>query len=307
MTKRSASDGGVNFVGRSSKNLGVTASVARLLNVSPYPAGLITVSLGGTKLLSAFIQDAPFYTAQNVAVLSPKVELSFEQKLFACIAIRHNRFRYSAFGREANRTIKTIEIPGLSDFPDWVGEACRAAKDTFLTRLAPPTTHEIELEAPPLELGPERVPLHALFDPIYGSNMELNKLTLDDDGVNFVSRTARNNGVSAKVRKVEGLDPIEGGVLTVAGGGSVLATFLQMEPFYSGRDLYYLRPKQDFTVDELLFYCSCIRANMFRYSYGRQANRTLKDLPLPARSAIPAWVYGRTNSISEQIEEKVRG
>ncbi|PHY17227.1 N-6 DNA methylase [Caulobacter sp. BP25] len=306
MTRRLPCEGGVNFVGRSSKNLGVTATVAPVSGAATYPAGTITVSLGGTKLLSAFIQDAPFYTAQNVAVLSPKVELTFEQKLFVCIAIRHNRFRYSAFGREANRTIKTIEVPDLVDFPGWIGDAFGAAKETFLARLAPPPTHQFEPVAPPATLGAERVPLHTLFDPIYGSNLELNKLTLDDDGINFVSRTALNNGISAKVQRIDGLEPIDGGVLTVAGGGSVLATFLQTEPFYSGRDLYYLKPKFEFTIDELLFYCACIQANMFRYSYGRQANRTLRDLLLPARSSIPAWVYGKTGSVSEQIEQKVR-
>lgn len=33
---------------------------------------------------------------------------------------------------------------------------------------------------------------------------------------------------------------------------------------------------------ELLFYCACIRKNKYRYNYGRQANRTLKDILVPA-------------------------
>ncbi|NQY82843.1 MAG: hypothetical protein HRT36_07555 [Alphaproteobacteria bacterium] len=65
--------------------------------------------------------------------------------------------------------------------------------------------------------------------------MELNSLDIDPNGINFVSRTARNNGVSARVMQIDDLDPIEPGVLTVAGGRSVAETFLQTEPFYSGR------------------------------------------------------------------------
>ena len=42
---------------------------------------------------------------------------------------------------------------------------------------------------------------------------------------------------------------------------------------------------------EKLFYCSCIEANKFRFNYGRQANRTLKDLLIPSRSEVPNWVY----------------
>lgn len=129
-----------------------------------------------------------------------------------------------------------------------------------------------------------------LFDVKYGINLELNRMLLDPDGVNFVSRTSRNNGVSAKVAKLQDVEPIEAGVLSVAGGGSVLETFLQPEPFYSGRDLYYLKPRVDMTDAVKLFYCACIRANKYRYNYGRQANRTLKGIEVPDLIEIPAWV-----------------
>ena len=132
--------------------------------------------------------------------------------------------------------------------------------------------------------------LSSIFDVHYGSNLELNSLSPDPKGINFVSRTAKNNGVSSKVRSISDLKPIEAGVITVAGGGSVLETFLQTEPFYSGRDLYYLTPLTKLSTTEKLFYCACIRANKYRYSYGRQANRTLKDLLIPSLDRIPSWV-----------------
>lgn len=129
-----------------------------------------------------------------------------------------------------------------------------------------------------------------LFEVRYGVNLELNRMTLDPMGINFVSRTARNNGVSAKVKPLPGLVPTEAGVLTVAGGGSVLETFLQPAPFYSGRDLYYLQPRIAMSDAVKLYYCTCIRSNKYRYSYGRQANRTLKEIMVPEPSYIPAWV-----------------
>lgn len=297
--------GGVNFVGRSSQNLGVSAEVAEVSGVEPFEAGLITVALGGTKLLSAFIQPFPFYTAQNVAVLKPKTPLTFEQKLFVCLAIRHNRFRYSAFGREANRTIKILEIPSQSSTPNWLGESLASARSEFAESLNPLKEHTLAPPSAGPKLGDSRVPVSEIFKVIYGSNLELNKLNRDPEGINFVSRTSKNNGVSAKVEDIPGLSPIAGGVLTVAGGGSVLETFLQLDPFYSGRDLYYLKPIIELSVDELLFYCTCIRANMFRYSYGRQANRTLKLLPIPALNSIPAWVYGGSAATVEKIEADI--
>lgn len=131
-----------------------------------------------------------------------------------------------------------------------------------------------------------------LFDVEYGVNLELlncEETTADDiDGINFVSRTASNNGVVAVVKKIDGVIPQKAGTLSCAGGGSVLETFLQTKPYYSGRDLYVLTPKKPMTIQEKLFYCMCIKANAYRYNYGRQANKTLKNLELP--DTIPAWV-----------------
>lgn len=134
------------------------------------------------------------------------------------------------------------------------------------------------------------VELEEIFEVKYGVNLELNKLEQVEEGINFVSRTAKNNGVSAIVRKLPHIKPIEAGMLTVAGGGSVLETFLQSKPFYSGRDLYYLIPKVKLSDTEKLYYCACIRANKYRYSYGRQANRTLKNLLVPSIDEMPTWV-----------------
>jgi len=71
MNKMSA--GHVNFVGRSGFNQGITGKVSPIDGITPYPAGLITVALGGT-VLSSFLQTLDFYTGQNVVVLYPKTE-----------------------------------------------------------------------------------------------------------------------------------------------------------------------------------------------------------------------------------------
>jgi len=130
------------------------------------------------------------------------------------------------------------------------------------------------------------LPLNKIFDVDYGVNLELNSLEENERGINFVSRTSKNNGVSAKVTLVDDLKPNPPGVLSVAGGGSVLETFLQKEPFYSGRDLYYLTPKVVLSDKEKLIYCSFIKANKFRYNYGRQANRTLADILIPSPDVV---------------------
>lgn len=134
------------------------------------------------------------------------------------------------------------------------------------------------------------IKISKLFVVNYGVNLELNALELDHSGINFVSRTAQNNGVSAKVKQLPDVTPIVAGVITVAGGGSVMESFLQTEPFYSGRDLYYLTPRIPLTDTQMLYYCACIRANKYRYSYGRQANRTLREILIPSLADLPVWV-----------------
>jgi len=136
-----------------------------------------------------------------------------------------------------------------------------------------------------------------LFDVRYGVNLELNALQHDPNGVNFVSRTSKNNGVAARVRALPGVAPLVAGTLSVAGGGSVMETFLQNEPYYSGRDLYCLTALRPLTDAQKLYYCDCLRANKYRYSYGRQANRTLRDLLIPAIEAIPDWVGKITKDV----------
>jgi hypothetical protein len=135
------------------------------------------------------------------------------------------------------------------------------------------------------------VKVSEIFDVKYGVNLELNKLTQTPVGINFVSRTAKNNGVSAIVAPLNNVKPIPAGTISVAGGGSVMESFLQPKPYYSGRDLYYLTAKIKLTDEEKLFYCSCLKANQYRFNYGRQANRTLADLLIPSKDEIPSWVY----------------
>ena len=133
-----------------------------------------------------------------------------------------------------------------------------------------------------------------LLDVSYGHSLELNRLARSSsaDAINFVSRTAKNNGVSARVERITGVEPAQGGLVTVALGGTVLETFLQPTPFYCGRDVAILTPVAPMTLAEKLWWVSAIRANRYRYSYGRQANRTLADLELPVR--VPDYVVSAT-------------
>ncbi len=98
----------VNFVGRANTNNGITARVDSIDGLEPYSTGNMTLSLGGEYLGSCFVQPDKFYTSQNVVVLIPKWDMSFEVKQFiATMIFRESRSYYKAFVDELNRHIKT--------------------------------------------------------------------------------------------------------------------------------------------------------------------------------------------------------
>lgn len=292
----------INFVGRAARNNGVTARISRISNLAPAPAGTVSVALGGQGGAGvAFLQPSPYYCGRDVMILTPKTAMSEKEVLWWVTCISANRFRFG-FGRQANRTLKDINLPSPDETPDWV--ATVDFGKTFAATLN--QIKQLSQEPPPLApaaITEGRARVSDIFDVQLGTNLELVRLTKQSDGVNFVSRTAKNNGVAARVAPVPSVPPTPGGVLSVAGGGSVLETFVQFEPFYSGRDLFFLRPKLPMSAEELMFYAACIRANQSRYSYGRQANRTLKDLFIPARDSVPAWVFGTLTRVADRLIE----
>jgi len=129
-----------------------------------------------------------------------------------------------------------------------------------------------------------------IFKLHQGNGFELyNMEESSNSNVYFVSRTAQNNGVVAQIYKDDKISPFPAGYITVALGGSVLSSFVQLKPFYTAFHIMVLEPKSKMNFNEKLFYCMCIKSNAYRYSYGRQANKTLGDIDLPDK--IPEWVY----------------
>ncbi|HZV99684.1 MAG TPA: restriction endonuclease subunit S [Methylophilaceae bacterium] len=276
MTPIAIKDGGVNFVGRSSQNHGISGTVALLDGIKPYEAGLITVSLGGTKLLSSFIQEGPFYTAQNVAVLKPKEPMTFAEKLYICLSIRHNRFRYSAFGREANRTLRYLLVPERNEFPAWVYEKHAVSTNNK------PQISALDIPTPELNVPCWRnFRLQNLFDLRKGKR--LTKADMTKGNIPFIGSTDSNNGVTARI----GQDPIHTrGTITVSYNGSVAEAFYQPEDFWATDDVNVLYPKFKITPEIALFICTIIRQEKYRFNYGRKwhlERMRYHEIKLPAQ------------------------
>jgi len=64
--------------------------------------------------------------------------------------------------------------------------------------------------------------------------------------------------------------------------------FVQPENFYVAHQIAVLIPKKPMSLQLKQYCCLCLRNNSYRFSYGRQADRSLKNLELPEK--IPSWI-----------------
>src|SRR5665647_2711681 len=107
------------------------------------------------------------------------------------------------------------------------------------------------------------IPIHILFNISNGNSLELLNLEQCPKShplaINFVSRTEKNNGISAFVKKNEQFTANPANTISVAVSGSVLSSFMQPQPYYTGFHVFVLSPKKMMSKLELLFYCQCIR------------------------------------------------
>lgn len=276
---------GINFVSRTSKNNGVSAKVTRKPDIKPMPSGAISVSLGGTKLLSSFVHDEEFYTAQNVAVLIPKESMSINEKLFVCLCIEHNRFRYSAFGREANRTIKSIKIPPLDQAPAWV----KSTKiDKYIGVKKSHSKANISIKS---VSEWKNFRYDQIFDIERGRGPR--RKELDGTGSTpFVTSSDKNNGLTGFTSQAA---IHSGNTIGVNRNGSVAEAFYQPVPFCSTEDVHIFLPKFELNKYISMFLVTLIKKEKYRYNYGRKwgierMKKSIIKLPVD-KHGIPDWSY----------------
>lgn len=260
-----------------------------------YPEGTLFVSTNGEGSHSySYVSRFRFACNSDVAVLLPKREMTLNEKVFYARCITMNRYRFSYGRKPKGSRLKQIELPSI--VPTWVKSVGTEGIWSSLDRIKLLSENKtVSSNKNKIEL----IRVQEVFDVRYGHSLELNRLKLipkDSGGIPFVSRKMGDNGIAAYVEPIAGIDPAPAGELSCAlSGNGVLSTFYQESPFYTAFHVACLHPLEKLTVDELLYYCSCIWQNRFRFSYGRQANRTLKDLLIPTRSSIPNWVHGATS------------
>lgn len=270
----------VNFVSRTSKNLGVVATVKIIGGVEPYQKGLITVAFGGA-ILSSFVQQKEFYTAQNIAVLKPKNNMSFQEKLYYCKCIEKNKYRYSTCGREANRTLKELEIPAV--IPDWVKDQKIITKD-FSAALQSVTLNLSDVQWKPFRYD-------EIFEIKKGQRIVNSRVK--QGKTRCIRPIDKNNGVDNYID----IKPNHSeNTITVNYNGSVGEAFYQPKPYFALDDVNVLYPL-NFKLNIFIgmFLITLIRKEKYRFNYGRKwklerMKESIIKLPVDAQGK-PNWQY----------------
>lgn len=303
-SKMEVLDKGINFISRGSTNNGYVAKVAPYDDIEPFPAGLITVTMGGSYLLASFVQPSPFYTAQNIKVLSPKAKMNLTTKLFYCAVIQHNRFRYHSHSREANSTFDNILVPDLTEVPTWVSEykILNISNEKINTK-------EVLFNV--------RKWCWFRYDEIFDIRKGFYNKKPENhsgNGIPFIGAIDNNNGVSeyydtqdieeASKTGDDNNAPLsdkifEGNCITVSNNGSVGYAFYQAKPFTCTHDVnpLYLHPQwnQELNPFIAMFLCSLIEKEQYRWTYGRKWRpkrmpSSLIKLPVDS-NGYPDWHY----------------
>lgn len=288
----------INFISRGSSNNGLVGRVKKYQDVEPFKAGLITVTMGGSYLLASFVQPAPFYTAQNVKVLSPKSPMTIQELLFYCAAIQHNRLRYHSHSREANSTFDNLIVPSLDEIPLWVGEQAIVSN------------YEAEVVN---EISADRWEWFR-YDEIFDIKKGFYNKKPEESGkgtIPFIGATESNNGITSMhtLEEIEAASKtgdgpnqdiseklFEGNCITVSNDGSIGFAFYQEKEFTCSHSVNPLYLKGHTLNKHIaMFLCTLIEIEQYRWAYGRKWRpkrmpSSLIKLPIKA-DGTPDWKF----------------
>ncbi|KRN13067.1 hypothetical protein IV37_GL000705 [Fructilactobacillus fructivorans] len=268
---------GINFVSRNSNNNGVVGRIKQDSKMTVFSSGAISVSLGGSYLLSCFVQREKFVTAEHMAVLIPRVVMSEKEKWFYSYALRKNRFKFLAFAREADKYIEDIDLP--DKIPLWV----------YSANLELPKTKNTYNDVLEININDWKfIKLKELFNMRRGS---IGKLTTYQTGkVPVISLQESNQGINAYLD----VDKKYSNALTISLNGNGGYCVYHKYSFNAGRDCGVLIPRFNLTKNVGIFLSSIINKNSYKYQYGRKPSldKIKEDtILIPFKNGKPDFDY----------------
>lgn len=153
-----------------------------------------------------------------------------------------------------------------------------------------------------------------MFEIKAGTKFDRVKMSEKCPSVNFVGRANANNGVTAFIDAIEGIEPYDAGNLTISLGGEYLGScFIQRIPFYTSQNVNVLIPKWDMPDACKKFIATMIfkEGRTYYKAFIDELNRHIKtdfSIYLPVDSnGRPDWKYMEDyiNQIESSVESSM--
>lgn len=269
---------GINFISSQGKNGGIVGRVKEQVGIKVYPPGIITVPLKGT-VLQAYLQLSPCYVAHQIAVLEPIDPMTDGEKLFYCMCIKHNRFRYN-YGRQADLSLHTLLLPAREEIPAWVNNDF----SIDLEKYAHPFTIDNTLE---LKVNDwRRFTVEELFDSIEsGKSVSACELP-EGDEIWYIGAMKRDNGAIKKVKKIPELVTKGNCIILIQNGQGSAGYANYIEADFIGTKDVSVGYSTHLNKYNGLFLACVFGIEKYRYSFGRKWNGNrlrMSSIRLPAK------------------------
>ena len=204
--------------------------------------------------------------------------MTFDEKVFYCLAISRNRPRFTSHGREANKTFDNILVPKPDAIPEWVGEVTLKSHSKDCV-----ASSDLSLDVCHWEI----FHLTEIFEIKKGRR--LTKANMSKGVTPFVGAIDSNNGY----RELVDVAPIhEGNTISVNYNGSVAEAYYQPVPYWASDDVNVLYPRFKMTALTAIFLCTLIRRERYRFNYGRKWHL---ERMVEASIRLPATDAGKPN------------
>ena len=289
--KMSHNNPSINFVSRTGFNNGISDFVDKIDGAEPYPAGTITLALGGS-VGSTFVQPKPFYTGQNVGVIEFENKSEKMKQFVAVVLNKVCSTQFSAFKNEINKHFKrdlSIPLPlkpsaDPSNYDqtdiDWdymetvMSRVTARAKDR-LANLPQPTDKK---KTPVNTSAWGEFVVGELFDNVTRGT-RLKKSDRKSGPTPLVTAGSENQGIAEHI--LENKELFDGINLTIDMFGNI---FARNYPFYADDNILVLKTNVH-TFNQIQFMAGSLAHLANEYGYTNQfrqntLNNTTVKLPL---------------------------
>ncbi|NGX76995.1 hypothetical protein G6W75_12945 [Staphylococcus sciuri] len=207
--------------------------------------------------------------------------------LYYCVALHKNKFKFS-YGRQANRTLKQLPIPDISEIPEEIKKYDVQSKGVQeLERLIKQvSSYGLKI----VNECTDYIRLDDLFIIVNG--LASSKVVVQPEKVNekLIPYIRPSKWQSSSYAGYVDKDTVSSekifppGTLYVStdGAGSHTYSYVSVDYFIPNSNVCVLIPKKEMTIVQKLAYATFITANRFKFSYGRKPKgEKLKSIKLP--------------------------